>query len=329
MTNRVIIFDIDGTLADLRHRLHFIQNGKKDYDGFFDAMGDDTPIEPVVWLARKLGTSFGVICVSGRPDSHREQTSKWLKAHGLDIFNVVDIYMRKAGDYRPDHIVKREILDQIRADGYDPFLVIDDRPQVVEMWRSQGLVCLQNAWHEDGFDHAAYQGETLLTLMVGPSGAGKSNWVTATLPNAAAQLKAAQAFDFEIHSSHILSSDQLRHDLCGDFRIQDKNDQVFAALHDLARTRLKHGLPTVIDATHLNKDDRLAAVGLAPKGTRVRYVVVDRPLESKQRTAGWRAAVSVKGMPLVEYHHNKFIEQAPDILAGDGLDHIDIVDLRV
>jgi hypothetical protein len=54
-------------------------------------------------------------------------------------------YMRSDKDYRADYIVKREMLDKIRADGYDPVLVFDDRTSVVNMWREAGLRAVQVA----------------------------------------------------------------------------------------------------------------------------------------------------------------------------------------
>jgi hypothetical protein len=55
------------------------------------------------------------------------------------------LYMRPARDSRDDGIVKSELLDRIIADGYEPWLAIDDRDRVVEMWRARGLTCLQCA----------------------------------------------------------------------------------------------------------------------------------------------------------------------------------------
>ena len=51
--------------------------------------------------------------------------------------------MRKSGDRRPDHVVKRELLRAIQGDGFEPTMAIEDRVQVVDMWRGQGLICLQ------------------------------------------------------------------------------------------------------------------------------------------------------------------------------------------
>ncbi len=53
-----------------------------------------------------------------------------------------DLHMRAEGDYRPDYIVKSQILDGILADGHDIAFVVDDRPSVVAMWRERGLTCL-------------------------------------------------------------------------------------------------------------------------------------------------------------------------------------------
>ena len=55
------------------------------------------------------------------------------------------IYMRSDNDYRPDTVLKRELLDKMRANGYDPKMVFDDRTSVVQMWRDAGLKAVQVA----------------------------------------------------------------------------------------------------------------------------------------------------------------------------------------
>jgi len=142
----VILVDIDGTLADITHRLHFIKGDRfadKDWDAFFDAMVDDTPIWFMVALVAALAAAhWDVIYVTGRPDIYRQQTSGWLDKQ---VTGERLLYMRKAGDRRPDDVVKREILQQIRSDGFEPVMAIDDRKRVVDMWRAEGLICLQCA----------------------------------------------------------------------------------------------------------------------------------------------------------------------------------------
>lgn len=149
---RTIVFDIDGTLADLMHRLHFIKGKKRDYDAFYDAMKDDAPIKPMIsmyqMIARnKIKHSTDVVIATGRPDSHEYETMNWLVRHGIDSFDK--LYMRKAGDHRRDDIVKFEMLEQMRADGREPFFVFDARQRVVDMWRSNGIMVGQVAqWEE-------------------------------------------------------------------------------------------------------------------------------------------------------------------------------------
>lgn len=55
------------------------------------------------------------------------------------------LYMRKEGDHRPDFKVKRDLLAALKADGYEPIMAFDDRDQVVEMWRAEGIPCAQVA----------------------------------------------------------------------------------------------------------------------------------------------------------------------------------------
>jgi predicted kinase len=304
---KTVLFDIDGTLADLTHRLHHIRNGSHNWDGFFAACGNDAVIEPIRDLAVLIAQQgWKIILVSGRSDRVQEETKDWLGRSGVPYS---ELHMRKDGDYRQDFIIKSEILDRLIAEGNEIAFVVDDRPSVVAMWRERGLTCLQcRDWEE-----APLCEPGLLTLMVGPSGAGKSMWLASEV-----------AAQYGIHLSHVISSDQIRTDLCGDFRDQTKNDEVFAALHAVVKIRLSHGLPCVVDATNLRRKDRMAAAALA-KGGKVRYVVIDRPMEEKARDAGWRAALP---FDLLKKHQDTFGSQIKDILAGDKQANVEVIDLR-
>lgn len=147
---KAYLFDIDGTVADLTHRLHHIQgDGLKDWDSFFAACGDDAPIPHMCELARVLvgynDDNIGkVLFVSGRSEAVRTETLIWLDKYVLYTPSQF-LYMRPAGDHRPDNIVKRELLARIRADGYEPIMAFDDRDQVVAMWREAGIPCAQVA----------------------------------------------------------------------------------------------------------------------------------------------------------------------------------------
>ena len=146
-----IIFDIDGTLADISQRLHFIQGEKKDWEGFYGAMDKDQPIYEMALLLRVLlfttltDTEYEVVFVTGRPEKYREKTMKWLSniAH---IENLNDrLFMRKDGDYRQDYVIKREIVEELRKQG-SIRMAFEDRDQVVKMYRDLGIRCLQVAY---------------------------------------------------------------------------------------------------------------------------------------------------------------------------------------
>lgn len=164
-----VIFDIDGTLADLSHRLHFLEKG--DWKGFFAEAHNDAPINPVIEISNMFHfhhswENNAIIIVSGRCSSIREKTEEWLEEHDV---RYDYLYMRKEGDHRPDHIVKEEILHEIQKE-FNVKFVFDDRQSVVDMWRRNGITCFQCAP-----DKSRAKGK--LTLMIGPSGAGKTTFL--------------------------------------------------------------------------------------------------------------------------------------------------------
>lgn len=141
---RTYIVDIDGTLADLSHRLHFIQQEPKQWDAFCDACGDDAPIHDVIDVVRQIGL-YGqvipqIIYLTGRPERVRGQTQGWLRKFFLPQGEII---MRKDGDHRPDTIAKRELMDRIIADGGRIAGVFEDRPSVCRVWREMGLTVFQ------------------------------------------------------------------------------------------------------------------------------------------------------------------------------------------
>lgn len=302
-----VVFDLDGTLADISHRVHFVRGtGKPNWDAFFSACVDDMPhLHVIETFKAHLDAGHKVRVWSARSDVVRRETEDWLLRHGIDPCFLQ--HMRAAGDNTPDAVLKRHWLS---LEHQKPDIVYDDRQRVVDMWRAEGVPCFQVVadWEDEGRKIAPTR-DNLLTIMVGPSGAGKSSYARGM--------------------AGYISSDELRSEYCsGDFSAQDRNDDVFTALHRIAKARLDSGLPVCIDATNLRRRDRLACVALAPAGTTVRYVVIDRPLTDKVRDGGWRNEVIIGDQTLVEVHHWRFQSALRDILKGDGLPNVSVVDLR-
>lgn len=137
---KAIIFDIDGTLANNSHRLHFLE-GKKDWDGFFSCLDKDKLILETVNLYKILSSTqnYVMLIVSGRPERFREQTEKWLNDNGIEYQML---FLRGPQDRRPDYLVKQEIFQEIKKK-YSVEFAFDDRGSVVEMWRRNGVFCFQ------------------------------------------------------------------------------------------------------------------------------------------------------------------------------------------
>jgi predicted kinase len=127
-----IIVDMDGTLSLL--------NGRSPFDA--TTCDRDPPNQPVLDTVLLWQQSVKVIILSGRMDDCQVQTKKWLAQYGV---KPTGIFMRVTGDQRKDSIIKQEIFDREILGKYNVKFVLDDRQQVVDMWRSLGLTVFQVA----------------------------------------------------------------------------------------------------------------------------------------------------------------------------------------
>lgn len=126
------IFDIDGTLANMN-------GGRSPYD--YSNVWQDGVNKQVKELLLDLAFANSIIIVSGRDDSCKADTEKWLTDNGI-IYT--DIHMRKTWDVRNDGIIKKEIFHEHIEPNYRVIGVVDDRDRVVNMWRMElNLLCLQ------------------------------------------------------------------------------------------------------------------------------------------------------------------------------------------
>lgn len=132
---RTYVFDIDGTLADATRRQAAKAAGG--WKVFYDDMENDPEIPEMCALFRALaGLGHRIYCCSGRPDDHRALTEEWLR---LRFLNAEHVFMRTAGDFRPDAVIKVELLRQMP---HRPMLWFDDRTRVVAAIRAEGIrVC--------------------------------------------------------------------------------------------------------------------------------------------------------------------------------------------
>lgn len=146
---KLYAFDLDGTLCDITHRLHLIKREKPDWPSFLRSCVSDIPKPWVINLLDLCRKQGEILILSGRSDEVEGYTRDWLHENKVMYDYLV---MRKAGDYRPDDVLKKEMLESfLRDKDFDLQFIVDDRQRVVDMWRRNGYKVLQcEAWVEDG-----------------------------------------------------------------------------------------------------------------------------------------------------------------------------------
>ena len=138
MTQDAVIFDCDGTLVNVLSIRHHVLGENKNYHAFHRESVNCPPNAEVVQAAvdaHKAG--LAVLIVTAREIVHAYPTMFWLTEHLGVPYD--ELYMRPKGDYRPDHEIKKEILDLIYRDGYNPVHAWDDRPEIIDVWQSAGI----------------------------------------------------------------------------------------------------------------------------------------------------------------------------------------------
>ena len=141
--HKAVIFDLDGTLADVTHRLHYAKN--KDWDAFNQACNKDLPKKDMIKLL-KLFVSVGyiILIVTGRYFGTKKLTIKWLSQHQVPYTLLC---MRDLDDRRQSCKVKYDLYKKHIESVYDVQYAVDDRSDSADMWRTVGITCLE-VWSE-------------------------------------------------------------------------------------------------------------------------------------------------------------------------------------
>jgi hypothetical protein len=137
----IAVFDIDGVVADVRHRLHHLTRRPKDWAGFFRAAADDPPLAAGIDLARDLAMRHEIVWLTGRPDWIRAATRDWLLAQGLDAGSL---HMRSSGDRRPAAQYKLDVLRRLAPAQIAAF--VDDDDEVVNAALAGGYPAVLADW---------------------------------------------------------------------------------------------------------------------------------------------------------------------------------------
>jgi phosphoglycolate phosphatase-like HAD superfamily hydrolase len=138
----LVVFDIDGVLADVSHRVHHVERRPKDWAAFFGAAHADSPLPDGVALAREVADEHALLYLTGRPESLRRVTEQWLERHELPPGRLL---MRRAGDYRPARVMKLDVVRALHA-RETVHAVVDDDPSVVTVLQEAGFAVLAATW---------------------------------------------------------------------------------------------------------------------------------------------------------------------------------------
>lgn len=148
----IIIFDIDGVLADCDHRLmHILAKKPADWDTFDKLTSFDLPIKNMHRLLKlaAINPFIEIILLTGRADRNdvRKDTRAWLRNHDLEFNKLV---MRTDGDHSPAHIMKLRKLEQLNIQPHEVITVFEDHPKTIQALRDSGYhVCDVGGWRDN------------------------------------------------------------------------------------------------------------------------------------------------------------------------------------
>ena len=142
MSRPLAVFDLDGTIADVRHRLRFVTQAPRDWDAFFAAAPEDPPLAEGVALARGSAAECEVVYLTGRPERCRADTEAWLAAQGLPDG---PLHMRRDDDRRPARRTKLEVLRRM-ARGRTVRMLVDDDELVCDEAERAGFTVVRARW---------------------------------------------------------------------------------------------------------------------------------------------------------------------------------------
>ena len=141
----IAVIDIDGVLADVRHRLKYLDRRPKDWGGFFRAAPRDPPLEVGLDTVRRLAEVYEIVYLSGRPEHCRRDTEVWFRHHDLPPGALL---LRPRNDRRPAKEVKLGALRRLQRRAPVAVLV-DDDVDVLETARRAGFDVLPATWMGD------------------------------------------------------------------------------------------------------------------------------------------------------------------------------------
>jgi len=135
----VVVFDLDGVLADASGRQHLLERPYRNWDAFFEACEEDPLVDEVGRLLECLTGDVGVVLLTARPMRVQRHTLSWLARMDLRWDLLI---MRGAGDYGASREFKRRTVAELRDVGFDLRLAFEDDRRNAEMFHEEGVPCV-------------------------------------------------------------------------------------------------------------------------------------------------------------------------------------------
>jgi len=136
------VIDLDGVVADVRHRLHHISGGTKNWSAFFAGVGADEVLAEGRAVLDRLAADHEIVYLTGRPERTRAATEAWLAGHALPRGRLL---MRSDNDRRPARQLKPRLLKSL-ARGRHVAVIVDDDPAVCDALTAEGWPVLRADW---------------------------------------------------------------------------------------------------------------------------------------------------------------------------------------
>jgi len=158
---KIIIFDLDGTLANDDHRARYLHpphtdprcskvydgdgicpcGAKRDWSNYFARAGDDTPKPQVIQICKDLARWHQIYILSGRSESTADVTRKWLRQQEVQYDRL---RLRGVDDRTQDDVLKIQWVEDMGIRDR-VICIFEDRQRVVDAWRAAGYTCFQVA----------------------------------------------------------------------------------------------------------------------------------------------------------------------------------------
>lgn len=136
---RAVILDMDGTACNVTSIRHLVTGETRNFHAFHTASVDCPPNADVIDSVKKdQANGLAILVVTARQLRYAPHTMFWLSGPDVEL-EWNELYMRRDGDFRPDYEVKKDILEMIRADGYEPVKAYEDNPNVLRLWKEEGI----------------------------------------------------------------------------------------------------------------------------------------------------------------------------------------------